>query len=243
MKKVLLLVATSAFASFVSAQVVINEIRIDQPGTDNQEYFELSGSFGTSLNTLTYIVIGDGATFSGTIEAVVSLAGLSIPVDGHFLGAESSWATTPPALWPGGVPDATFGTLLNFENGDNVTHLLVDGFTGANGNDLDTNDDGVLDSTPWSSILDSVALIVDPTFTTSERVYSSTMVGPDGIFVPGHIYRSHDTSGPWKIGPFDGTVVGWHDTPGTTNPVPEPASLVALGLGALALLRRKRKNA
>ena len=38
----------------------INEIRIDQPGTDNDEYFELLGEPNASLDGLTYIVIGDG---------------------------------------------------------------------------------------------------------------------------------------------------------------------------------------
>ena len=38
----------------------INEIRIDQPGIDNDEYFEIFGDPSGSLNDLTYIVIGDG---------------------------------------------------------------------------------------------------------------------------------------------------------------------------------------
>jgi len=55
------------------------------------------------------------------------------------------------------------------ESPDNMTFLLVRDFTGtdtfqtrapnsgAGGQDLDTNDDGILDITPWSAILDSVA--------------------------------------------------------------------------------------
>ena len=58
----------------LSAQVSINEIRIDQPSTDIDEYFELAGSAGTSLTGMTYLVIGDGSGGSGTIEAVVDLA-------------------------------------------------------------------------------------------------------------------------------------------------------------------------
>ena len=45
--------------------VTINEIRIDQPSSDYDEYFELAGSSGTSLDDLTYLVIGDiSANFS-----------------------------------------------------------------------------------------------------------------------------------------------------------------------------------
>ncbi|MDZ4755550.1 MAG: hypothetical protein SGJ11_13770 [Phycisphaerae bacterium] len=45
--------------------------------------------------------------------------------------------------------------LLNFDHADNVTHLLVSGFTGANGQDLDTDDDVVLDLTPWTAVIDT----------------------------------------------------------------------------------------
>src|SRR5690606_23572536 len=42
------------------------------------------------------------------------------------------------------------------ENGT-VSLLLVQNFTGALGNDLDTNDDGVFDVTPWTALVDSIA--------------------------------------------------------------------------------------
>ena len=42
------------FAAAASAQVVINEIRIDQPGPDDDEYFELSGTAGTETVNPTY---------------------------------------------------------------------------------------------------------------------------------------------------------------------------------------------
>ncbi len=185
----------------------LSEIRIDQPGTDVDEYFELAGADGTSLDGLTYVVIGDGAGGSGVVEAVVSLAGLSVPASGFFVAAESTFTL--------GTADVT--TSLNFENSDNVTHLLVSGFTGANGDDLDTDDDGVLDSEPWSAVVDSVALI--ETVGSGDRVYSATTVGPDGPFVPGHVYLCE--SG-WLIGSFD--PAGGQDTPGAANncapPVP-----------------------
>ncbi len=185
--------------------VTINEIRVDQTGADNDEYFELSGSAGQSLDGYTYLVIGDGTTGgSGVIEAVVGLAGQSIAADGFFLVSETTFTL--------GTADLMVGAAgLNFENTDNLTHLLVQGFTGANGTDLDTNDDGTLDSTPWASIVDSVALVGTA---PSEPVYSSTVVGPDGTFVPGHVY---DCADGWLIGPFDPAV--GDDTPGADNSV------------------------
>ncbi|MCA9432644.1 MAG: hypothetical protein KC940_19175, partial [Candidatus Omnitrophica bacterium] len=53
--------------------VRINEIRIDQPSTDTDEYFELVGPPGLSLNGLTYLVIGDGVGGSGEIEEMTDL--------------------------------------------------------------------------------------------------------------------------------------------------------------------------
>ncbi len=57
--------------------VAFSEIRIDHTGTDTDEWVELVGAPGTSLNDITMIVIGDGSALaaSGVIEAVVSLAG------------------------------------------------------------------------------------------------------------------------------------------------------------------------
>ncbi|MFM1822804.1 MAG: Leukotoxin [Planctomycetota bacterium] len=194
-----------------SDTLVINEIRIDQTGTDNDEYFELKGGPGTDLSDLTYIVIGDGTGGSGVVEAVVPLTGQVIGGTGYFVVAEPTFTI--------GIADYTVaGTNgLNFENSDNVTHLLVRGFTGANADDLDTNDDGVLDLEPWSEIVDSVALVT-PTVPPvgGEWTYSANVVGPDGAFVPGHVFRCVD-AGDWLIGPFD-PLVG-KDTPGSENEI------------------------
>lgn len=182
--------------------IAISEIRIDQPGTDNDEFFELAGPAGTSLDGLTYLVIGDGAGGSGVIEAAVDLTGNSIPGSGFFVAAEITFS----------LGTADLITNLNFENSDNVTHLLVMEFNGAIGDDLDIDDDGVLDSTPWTAIIDSVALI--ETIGSGERVYSPYTVGPDGAFVPGQAYLCPEG---WQIGQFD---LGINDTPGSTNDCP-----------------------
>lgn len=194
------------------APIIINEIRIDQPGADTDEFFELFGSAGASLDGLTYLVIGDGVGGSGVIEAVVSLNGLFIPADGYFLAVEDTFTL-------GGAPDLILSGAsngLNFENSDNVTHLLVAGFLGANGNDLDLNDDCVLDSTPWLGELDRIALIREenPPVAT-ECHYGPPVVGPEGTFTPGLALRCPDVTGPFVIGQFD--PLGGQDTPGAAN--------------------------
>jgi predicted extracellular nuclease len=173
-----------------TSDVRISEIRIDQPGDDDDEFFELSGPAGQSLDGLTYLVIGDGAGGSGVIEEVTKLDGSVIQPDGSFVAAETTFSLGP----------ADLETLLNFENGENVTHMLVSGFFGASSNDLDTDDDGTFDLTPWTSIVDSIALVATPD--SGDRYYGDATIGPDGSFVPGHVYR--DGEGVWRIGAFGG---------------------------------------
>lgn len=220
----------------ITFAVVINEIRIDQPGADTDEYFELAGSPGTSLDGLSYIVIGDGTGGSGVIEAVIDLSGLAIPTDGFFLAAESTFSITS------GVD---LFTGLNFENGDNVTHMLVSGLSAGNGTDLDSNDDGVLDTSPWTGIVDAVALL--NSIGSGDQVYSSNLVGPVDSSVPLHVLRSPDISGNWQVGPAD--PAAGQDSPGTANSpaaavaVTEPGTALLLAAGGLGLLWLRRRQA
>ena len=209
-----LLPASPASAGFAGGPAIrINEVRLDQPGADNDEYLELRGAPGASLNGLTYVVIGDltGATppvQNGGIEYVLDLSGQVLDSNGLFLVAKSTFSlpATPNLIAP-----------LNFENFDNVTHLLVSGFTGAVGQDLDPNDDGVLEITPWTAIIDSVAIVgvLNPDGITNDFFYSDVVVGPDGGAVPGHVYLCGNFP-QWRIGPYDITV--GVDTPGAANP-------------------------
>jgi hypothetical protein len=184
---------------------VISEIRIEDPSfPDTEEYFELFGTPATDLSDLTYIVIGDGAGGQGVLEVVVSLAGQSIPADGYFLAAE-------PSLTLAGGVDLTLTVApgLAFEGADNVTHLLVQGFTGSDNTDLDTNDDGTLDSEPWSAIVDCVALMDQ--VVGGDLTYCATRVGPNSGSVPSHVYLD----GTWQMGAFDPAAS--NDTPGSEN--------------------------
>ncbi|MFZ8927555.1 MAG: hypothetical protein ACO3CU_12455, partial [Candidatus Nanopelagicales bacterium] len=108
--------------------VTITDVRIDHPGGDVDEYFELAAEPGTSLDGLTYIVIGDGTGGSGVVECVVPLEGFAAPASGYFLAARDDNTL-------GVVADLITDAII-FENSDNVTHMLVRGFTGAIGDDL-----------------------------------------------------------------------------------------------------------
>jgi len=202
----------------VPSGVIISEVRIDQVGTDNDEYFELKGEPGTPLDGYFLITIGDGTAIqaSGVVESIVSLAGRSIQGDGFLSVAESTWTNTLGSADV--VLPAAPANPINFENSDNVTHLLVRDFTGTLNQDLDTNNDGVLDVTPWSTIADSVAMVLSTGASPAagtEWWYSANKVGPEGTFVPGHVYRCSPTLS-WQIGPF-GSAATPVDTAGAAN--------------------------
>jgi hypothetical protein len=187
--------------------LVINEIRIDEPGDDFNEYFELKGDPTTSLVQMRYLVIGDGAPEdgSGVIEEVINLDEWMIQNDGYFVAAEDTYNL-------GNIIDDVDLILsgdaneLNFEGSDNVTHVLVANFFGQRGQDLDVDDDGQFDDgfVPWIHTIDMVALVenLDEPPTDTEWWYGDVTVGPDGPYVPGHVYRC-EPDGTWLIGPFD----------------------------------------
>lgn len=216
--------AALLLAPAVAAQAIrINEIRIDQPSTDNDEYFEISGPAGTSLAGYTYLVIGDASSSAalgdGPIEYVFTFPATAvIPADGILLvgGGDDG-----DGIALGVTADISEDP--NFENNDNVTHVLVTGFTGANGDDLDTNDDGTLDVTPWATVVDAIALVANRDVPASgERFYGAALGGTDlgpsaSGFVPAHVYRD-GASGTWRIDENGFDPATGNDTPGTANP-------------------------
>jgi hypothetical protein len=194
---------------YPSIQVQLQEIRIDQPGADDDEYAEIRGDGNLMLNGLWYIVIGDGSGGSGVIENATDLTGLSLD-NGTLLLAEDEDTL--------GVATGAIVN-LNFENSDNVTHVLVMNFYGSNGDDLDLDDDGVLDSEPWTSTVDGVQIIEDPTGGDLTYPLVDDMIGPtaDG-YVPAHVYRYTGACGNFAMGTFDPYDPESADTPGSENP-------------------------
>ena len=96
-------------------------------------------------------------------------------------------------------------------------------FTGATNTDLDTDNDGVLDSMPWGSILDAVSIIQpgDPAvdgvgYATSLGFMNAEVTSDDG-FTPAHVLRSPSGTGAWVRGPFGSAEVPAVDTPGAEN--------------------------
>lgn len=119
----------------VSAQAqVINEICINHVGSDTREYVEIYGAPSTDYSSLRIIQIEGDGTPSGTIDSIQAVG--TTDANGFWVAPYSS---------------------DRYENGT-MTLLLVSDFTGAQGQDLDTNNDGAFDATPWTSILDGIGI-------------------------------------------------------------------------------------
>jgi hypothetical protein len=239
--------------------ILINEIMINPPGTDNgTEYFEFYSTTGgvESLAGLWLIEIDGDTTNSGLINKALDLGAFSTGTNGLFLYRDSATVLLP-------APEAaTTITSLDFPDTQNGsgTFLLVSGFTGAAGNDLDTDNDGTLNTFPWASVLDGIGVAENDAgnnFTYAAQVgffafgpldYTPdavTRLGNGGLWVGADLLGG--SPGPFTLEDLETTSQNGSSvpsglllSPGRANPVPEPASAVFALLGVLGILRRRR---
>jgi hypothetical protein len=177
--------------------VLINEFSASTAGTD-VEFVEIISGPGTALSGYTLLEIeGDGGAAAGTIDSVIPISGTT---DANGL-----------LLFP--LP------ANEIENGT-VTLLLVKDFTGTAGTDLDADNDGTLDATPWSGIVDGIAVNDGG---MGDLTYAAIVLGPnyDGLssFAPGGASRIPDgentgAAADWARNDFDlAGIAGFTGTP------------------------------
>ncbi len=152
--------ATVAIGDNDAPSLLLNEIFVNPPGSDdNREYVELSSPTGgnVALTGLWLLEIEGDGTGAGVIDMATDLGSYSTGANGLALIGAGYESAQP---WLDLVDPET--TLINLvrtpaqmENGT-ITFLLVSGFTGATGLDVDTDNDGVFDVIPWVGIADSV---------------------------------------------------------------------------------------
>jgi predicted extracellular nuclease len=161
---------------------VINEFVANHTGADSEAFVEVLGDASTDYSSFTVLEIeGEGSNI-GLIDAALSIG--TTDAGGYWIDDE------------------------DMENGT-LTILLVEDFTGSVGNDLDTDNDGTFDSTPWTRIVDDVATTDG---TTGDVAYSATVLAAffDGNpFGAGGASRipngtDTDTTADWVRNDFDG---------------------------------------
>lgn len=186
--------AHTANCSASALEPKINEFSASTTGTD-VEYVEIFGDPNTDYSAYTILEIeGDSGTAAGTVDEVIPLG--TTDVNGLYL------ANLPANA---------------LENGS-LSLLLVKNFSGALNTDLDTNDDGAFDATPWDAVTDSVAVNDGGAGDLTYGV-PSLGVSYDGLpFAPGGASRipdgfDTDAATDWVRNDFD--LAGISGFPGT----------------------------
>ena len=236
--------AATVFAGGASAHL-LNEFEPNPAGTDPSDTtFELLGTPGATFDLWITSIENDPGSSLGVVDRAANVAGT---YDANGLAV----VTTP-----------------DLEN-PSFTVVLSSDFTGSLGDDLDVGDTGTLDTSSLGTVFDAVG--VSDTSGDDSLLYGASLGGTDilfnGEFEPLTVFRDSVT-GDWyqtvtvsfgapdqRIGVFaaDGgpeiaTSAFTPDAAGTTfgavNPtIPEPASLVLVGLGGIAMLTRRRSQA
>ena len=122
------------FGDGTPAAPVINEFVFNHDGTDNNEFVEVKGAPNTDFSSYTLLEVEGDSPASGVIDEVINLG---------TTDANGYWFT---------------GYLSNSIENGTVSLLLVENFTGSLGDDLDTDNDGILDNQPWDTIVDDIGV-------------------------------------------------------------------------------------
>ncbi len=187
---ILVLLATPTFLALPARAQVINpilsELVHDHLGaSDTHEYIEIYASPGGDYSDHSVLVLdGESSGNPGRIDLVFAL---------ETTNGSGYWDT---------------GFLVDQLDKASFTVLLVEGFSGLVGDDLDAADDGSLDSAPWIALLDDVAI---DSGVAGDLVYSSVVLGGvgRGPAAPGAASRypyatDTDSAGDWWPNNFEG---------------------------------------
>jgi hypothetical protein len=188
--------------------VALNEVVVNDVSTDDQEFVEICGTPGTSLTAYTLVVIeGEGAP-AGTIDVAIGLTGV--------IGASGLYTVGDPLV---SCANQTMA-VSTLENGGE-TILLVLGFTGSVGMDIDAGNDGVADG-PIGTIVDGLGLALPSSGDLT--YYGVPVLGPDmgadgtANFDVAAAGRCGDCTGGWTIICLDGTEGAAVCAPNPLNP-------------------------
>ena len=204
-----------------AADVYISELLVDAANPHsaadaNQEFFELRSVSDSlaSLNGLTFIYIdGDGSN-AGNIDIALNLGGLSTGPNGIFVWSDGNTLWNPPADPISTIQTGQFtnqdgnGNGNDMENGS-ATFAVVSGYHGTYNQDLDLDNDGQLDITPWASVISAVGWTENSNNTEIE--YAQQMGGHS--FSGNHLGQtpyaySSNSDGNFAFGSYDYNIDG-----------------------------------
>ena len=205
-------------------EVHFNEIFASHTGTDNQEYIELVGTPGMSLDGWMVVIIDGDSFAAGILDRAWDLSGHTMPADGYFVMGDLAVPNMDYDLSQGphsGGPDN------NIENGTDTFYLLTTTdalfVEGLYNQDLDLDDDLVTTLAQFPGTIDLhevVGLWDEDPMSTGDEVFDGALeLGPDfaGPWLPGGVYRPDDYPNCWCSDEWlDFFLSGL--TPGTANP-------------------------
>ncbi len=158
--------------SQTGARLLLNEVHIDPPGDPDgaAEFIEILSTHGETFSTRNrQILILDSTANGQEILDLWNLEGLSTGPNGLLLLGDNYDDESAVMLYPAlrhrlvthrEDPPGLNGS--DIRPNSTATVLLVEGFTGSTGNQLDPDGDGEFDSTPWTQLVDSVSIGTGP---------------------------------------------------------------------------------
>ncbi|MDD9971945.1 MAG: C-type lectin domain-containing protein, partial [Myxococcales bacterium] len=183
----------------LSTPPLISEFSTSYSGGESREFIEVIAPAFVDLSQYSLVVVDGDSGDNGVVDRI------------YPLDAADVWG-----LWWTGWLDSELepGTL---------TILLVNGSSATVGQDLDVDNDGVLDLTPWTSIVDSVAVSDQD---LGDFTYSPSVLAPDfdgGAQMVAGASRvptqsDSDNASDWMRNDYDGEgfLAGW--STGTAAP-------------------------
>lgn len=144
--------------SFTShAQLVLNEMLVNPPGTDNPfEYIEIRGTPGSTINQIFLCVFEGDSASAGNCDLSIPLQDITLGSNGLlFIGTTIGYPELPNETSV--INDLNFAIPGSYLENGSTTFTLIFSTTNIEEDfDYDANDDGILELPDGAIILDAV---------------------------------------------------------------------------------------
>lgn len=191
-----MLAVLTSFSRIAAAELYINEIFIDPPGSEApREYVELRGAPGISLDNLWFIVLEnentlEGAGNPGSIDLAIDLSGYSVGSNGFVAmrrAANSPYVVDPLATvieLPTTLFENSGGTYMLIDRGAGpapIGGMALDGNVDNDDDPLTIHDglDYPGEGQPGWTILDAIGVFVEGNEAGLGRLYAPINFGPE----------------------------------------------------------------